>query len=90
MLWRQNTPDLFDTFSAGMVLLQLALPALRSEKAFKGFAQDMEQCGSMRDWCAGVASRKSARRALSLRTAAVLACVGGAEGALCYRTRWRG
>ena len=33
VLWKLHTPELLDTYAAGVVLLRLALPALRPERA---------------------------------------------------------
>lgn len=52
MLWKTHSPELFDTFSAGRVMLRLAVPSLRSAKAIKGFQTDFEACGSLGEWCA--------------------------------------
>lgn len=51
MLWRSNSPDLFDTYCAGMVLLRMALPPIRTEKSFKGFWEDLTAAGSIPEWC---------------------------------------
>ncbi|KAG2490289.1 hypothetical protein HYH03_011241 [Edaphochlamys debaryana] len=37
MLWAKHKPDRFDTWSAGMVMLQLAIPAMRNDRALKAF-----------------------------------------------------
>ncbi|KAK3212799.1 hypothetical protein Dsin_017505 [Dipteronia sinensis] len=37
ILWQMNSPDLFDTYSAGIVLLQMAIPTLRSTAGLKNF-----------------------------------------------------
>ena len=44
-LWAAHSPPLFDTFSAGLVLLQIALPALREERALKQFREQLAGCG---------------------------------------------
>ncbi|CAL1378384.1 unnamed protein product [Linum trigynum] len=36
-LWQLNSPDLFDMYSAGIVLLQMAIPSLRSTAGLKNF-----------------------------------------------------
>lgn len=51
MLWKSNAPELFDTYSAGLMLMRLAMPPLRTERAYKGFMEDVEACGSIREWC---------------------------------------
>lgn len=45
MLWKAHSPELFDTYSAGMVMLQLCLPALRSEGGMKSFNADYDSVG---------------------------------------------
>ncbi|GLI68475.1 hypothetical protein VaNZ11_012901 [Volvox africanus] len=37
MLWAKHKPDRFDTWSAGMVMLQLAIPATRTDRALRNF-----------------------------------------------------
>ncbi|KAK2657926.1 hypothetical protein Ddye_010978 [Dipteronia dyeriana] len=37
ILWQMNSPDLFDMYSAGIVLLQMAIPTLRSTAGLKNF-----------------------------------------------------
>ncbi|CAN4092600.1 unnamed protein product [Withania somnifera] len=37
VLWKLNSPDLFDTYSAGVVLMQMAVPSLRSTAGLKNF-----------------------------------------------------
>ncbi|GMH10039.1 hypothetical protein Nepgr_011880 [Nepenthes gracilis] len=37
ILWQLNSPDLFDMYSAGIVLLQMAIPTLRSTAGLKNF-----------------------------------------------------
>ncbi|VVB12789.1 unnamed protein product [Arabis nemorensis] len=37
ILWQLNSPDLFDMYSAGIVLLQMAVPTLRSSASLKNF-----------------------------------------------------
>jgi serine/threonine protein kinase len=37
ILWQLNSPDLFDMYSAGIVLLQMAVPTLRSTAGLKNF-----------------------------------------------------
>ncbi|KXZ43807.1 hypothetical protein GPECTOR_80g167 [Gonium pectorale] len=37
MLWAKHKPDRFDTWSAGIVMLQLAVPAMRSDRALRNF-----------------------------------------------------
>lgn len=40
-----NSPDLFDMYSAGIVLLQMAIPTLRSPAALKNFNLEMRTYG---------------------------------------------
>lgn len=44
MLWAQHKPDRFDTWSAGIVLLQLALPGLRQPRGLQLFHSEYEKC----------------------------------------------
>ncbi|KAG2335075.1 hypothetical protein Bca4012_016063 [Brassica carinata] len=37
ILWQLNSPDLFDMYSAGIVLLQMAVPTIRSSAGLKNF-----------------------------------------------------
>ncbi|KAL9236086.1 hypothetical protein vseg_010793 [Gypsophila vaccaria] len=37
ILWQLNSPDLFDIYSVGIVLLQMAVPSLRSTTGLKNF-----------------------------------------------------
>ncbi|CAF1696118.1 hypothetical protein HID58_050003 [Brassica napus] len=37
ILWQLNSPDLFDMYSAGIVLLQMAVPSIRSSAGLKNF-----------------------------------------------------
>ncbi|OIW00930.1 hypothetical protein TanjilG_10008 [Lupinus angustifolius] len=51
ILWQLNSPDLFDMYSAGIVLLQMAIPTLRSSSALKSFNSEIKTCGyDMRKW----------------------------------------
>ncbi|XP_027351857.1 serine/threonine-protein kinase STN8, chloroplastic-like [Abrus precatorius] len=45
ILWQLNSPDLFDMYSAGIVLLQMAIPTLRSPAGLKNFNFQMKTCG---------------------------------------------
>ncbi|KAL5540851.1 hypothetical protein UlMin_043633 [Ulmus minor] len=42
ILWQLNSPDLFDTYSAGIVLLQMAIPSLRSKAGLKNFNAELK------------------------------------------------
>ena len=51
VLWAAHRPDRFDSWSAGIVLLQLALPALRSPKALANFKAEYEAANyDLRAW----------------------------------------
>jgi hypothetical protein len=46
-----NSPDLFDMYSAGIVLLQMAIPTLRSPAALKNFNLEIKTCGyDLKKW----------------------------------------
>ncbi|KAK4797625.1 hypothetical protein SAY86_029951 [Trapa natans] len=45
ILWQLNSPDLFDMYSAGIVLLQMAIPTLRSSAALKNFNNEIKLAG---------------------------------------------
>ncbi|XP_021689272.2 serine/threonine-protein kinase STN8, chloroplastic isoform X2 [Hevea brasiliensis] len=42
ILWQLNSPDLFDMYSAGIVLLQMAIPTLRSVGGLKNFNAELK------------------------------------------------
>ncbi|KAL9425812.1 hypothetical protein AB3S75_032720 [Citrus x aurantiifolia] len=42
ILWQLNSPDLFDMYSAGIVLLQMAIPTLRSISGLKNFNMEIK------------------------------------------------
>lgn len=42
ILWQLNSPDLFDMYSAGIVLLQMAVPSLRSSAGLKNFNYELK------------------------------------------------
>ncbi|KAF5737302.1 Kinase superfamily protein isoform 1 [Tripterygium wilfordii] len=42
ILWQLNSPDLFDMYSAGIVLLQMAVPTLRSTAGLKNFNLELK------------------------------------------------
>ncbi|KAL3654838.1 Serine/threonine-protein kinase stn8, chloroplastic [Castilleja foliolosa] len=44
-LWQLNNPDLFDTYSAGIVLMQMAIPTLRSSSGLKNFNIELKAVG---------------------------------------------
>ncbi|XP_047980817.1 serine/threonine-protein kinase STN8, chloroplastic-like [Salvia hispanica] len=45
ILWQLNSPDLFDMYSAGIVLLQMATPGLRSAAGLKNFNNELKGAG---------------------------------------------
>ncbi|KAG8377140.1 hypothetical protein BUALT_Bualt09G0137500 [Buddleja alternifolia] len=45
ILWQLNSPDLFDMYSAGIVLLQMAIPSLRSTAGLKNFNVELKTVG---------------------------------------------
>ncbi|KAH6776876.1 Protein kinase superfamily protein [Perilla frutescens var. hirtella] len=45
ILWQLNSPDLFDMYSAGIVLLQMAIPTLRSSSGLKNFNIELKGVG---------------------------------------------
>ncbi|KAJ3703181.1 hypothetical protein LUZ61_006886 [Rhynchospora tenuis] len=42
IIWQLNSPDLFDMYSAGIVLMQMAVPSLRSAAALKNFNSELK------------------------------------------------
>ncbi|KAL2958218.1 hypothetical protein AAZX31_18G196700 [Glycine max] len=58
ILWQLNSPDLFDMYSAGIVLLQMAIPTLRSPAALKNFNLEIRTCGyDLNKWRASTRMR---------------------------------
>ncbi|KAL2330519.1 hypothetical protein Fmac_018100 [Flemingia macrophylla] len=58
ILWQLNSPDLFDMYSAGMVLLQMAIPTLRSPASLKNFNLEIRTCGyDLNKWRASTRMR---------------------------------
>ncbi|KAG8068314.1 hypothetical protein GUJ93_ZPchr0005g16335 [Zizania palustris] len=45
ILWQLNSPDLFDMYSAGIVLMQMASPMLRSPSGLKNFNSELKSAG---------------------------------------------
>ena len=43
VLWAMESPDRFDSYSAGVCLLQMAFPALRTDKGLEPFNKKLEQ-----------------------------------------------
>lgn len=53
MLWVKYAPELFDTYCVGMVLLQLALPKLRTDYGLRQFRAQLTQVDyDLSRWCA--------------------------------------
>ncbi|GAB4817926.1 hypothetical protein N2152v2_004972 [Parachlorella kessleri] len=51
LLWSQHRPDCFDTYSAGIILMQLALPSLRTLAALRTFRQSLARSGhDLEEW----------------------------------------
>ncbi len=44
ILWQLNNPDRFDMYSVGVLLLQMAMPALRTDSALINFRRKLETC----------------------------------------------
>jgi len=56
-LLQLNSPDLFDMYSAGIVLMQMAIPTLRTQSGLKNFNAELRSAGyDLNRW------RQSARR----------------------------
>ncbi|CAL4901321.1 unnamed protein product [Urochloa decumbens] len=45
ILWQLNQPDLFDMYSAGIVLMQMAIPTLRTQSGLKNFNAELRSAG---------------------------------------------
>ncbi|RLN00351.1 serine/threonine-protein kinase STN8, chloroplastic [Panicum miliaceum] len=57
ILWQLNNPDLFDMYSAGIVLMQMAIPTLRTQSGLKNFNSELRSAGyDLNKW------RQSTRR----------------------------
>ncbi|XP_077232818.1 protein kinase superfamily protein [Tasmannia lanceolata] len=51
ILWQLNSPDLFDMYSAGIILMQMAIPALRSTAGLKNFNSEIKTVGyDLKKW----------------------------------------
>lgn len=80
MLWAQHKPDRFDSWSAGIVLLQLCLPPVRSPRGLNLFKTEYERAGyDLQEW-------RKACRWISKRDTAVLDEDDGAGR--CLRFWW--
>ncbi|PSC68256.1 Serine threonine-kinase SNT7 [Micractinium conductrix] len=63
LLWTQHSPDCFDTYSAGIVLMQLGLPFLRTTSSLRTFNGALARCNhDLEEWRArsGLPSRQTA------------------------------
>lgn len=77
MLWAQHKPDRFDSWSAGIVLLQLCLPPVRMPRGLNLFKVEYERAGyDLQRWRDGC-------RWLTRRDTAVLDADDGAGGGVC-------
>lgn len=45
ILWQLNLPDRFDLWSAGLILLQMCLPSLRTDGALIGMRKALDRNG---------------------------------------------
>jgi hypothetical protein len=78
VLWAQHKPDRFDSWSAGIVLLQLCLPPVRSPRGLNLFKTEYERAGyDLQEWRKGC-------RWISKRDTAVLDEDDGAGGCLTW------
>ncbi|KAL5991345.1 hypothetical protein ACLOJK_012252 [Asimina triloba] len=51
ILWQLNSPDLFDMYSVGITLMQMAIPSLRSSSGLKNFNTELKRFGyDLRKW----------------------------------------
>ncbi|XP_058110704.1 serine/threonine-protein kinase STN8, chloroplastic [Magnolia sinica] len=51
ILWQLNSPDLFDMYSAGIILMQMAVPTLRSSAGLKNFNSEIKSVGyDLKKW----------------------------------------
>ena len=67
LLWARFMPDRFDMYSAGLIMAQLAVPALRSESALRGFTRSLRRADyDLEKW-----RRRSGRQFSSAQTAAL-------------------
>jgi len=44
VMWLQHKPDRFDVYAAGLILMQLAVPMIRSDRGLKTFSDGLRQC----------------------------------------------
>ncbi|CAK0787333.1 hypothetical protein CVIRNUC_010551 [Coccomyxa viridis] len=51
LAWQIGRPDLFDSYSAGVLLMQMAVPELRSASALRGFNKALGECDyDLKEW----------------------------------------
>ncbi|KAF5208235.1 Serine/threonine-protein kinase STN8 protein [Thalictrum thalictroides] len=51
ILWLLNSPDLFDMYSAGITLMQMAIPSMRSSAGLKNFNLEIKNVGyDLKKW----------------------------------------
>lgn len=63
LLWQQHRPDCFDTWSAGIILLQLGLPFLRTTTALRNWRNTFARCDyDIEEWRmrAGLSAKQTA------------------------------
>ena len=63
LLWQQHRPDCFDTWSTGIVLLQLGLPFLRTTTALRNWRNTFARCDyDIEEWRmrAGLSAKQTA------------------------------
>lgn len=61
-IWQLNSPDLFDMFSAGIILMQMAIPTLRSTSGLKNFNSEIKRVGyDLNRWREVTSSRPDLR-----------------------------
>jgi hypothetical protein len=64
MLWAQHKPDRFDSWSAGIVLMQLCLPGLRTPRGLNLFKVEYERADydleAWRNNCRWISKRDTA------------------------------
>ena len=57
--WGKNKPDLFDSFSCGMTILQVSVPAFRKKGAMKAVRRDLKRwCYDCEAWRASLSERQ--------------------------------
>ncbi|GER29856.1 kinase family protein [Striga asiatica] len=60
VLWQLNLPDRFDIYSAGLIFLQMAFPALRTDSALIQFNRQLKRCDyDLTEWRKTVGPRAS-------------------------------